>query len=126
KVAAALDFLLSEVRRELVPAQSATPFVQLLTLTHLFCWFGKIHPFLDGNGHIQRALFAAAATELGIPLSSRFAIHPRPFDGLLAWPLEMFTCASAGKREPFLAMVAEYISTWLAGAFDLPASGVAR
>lgn len=125
KVAAALDFMFSEVRRELVPARAATPYVQLLTLTHLFCWFGKIHPFLDGNGHIQRALFAAAATELAIPLGSRFAIHPRPFDRLLAWPLEMFTQAKPDQREHFLAMVAEYLSSWLAGPFDLPASGFA-
>lgn len=124
-VAAGLDFMLSEIRRELAPAKSATPYVQLLTLTHLFCWFGKIHPFLDGNGHIQRALFAAAATELAIPLAARFAIHPRPFDRLLAWPLEMFTRAAPDHREQFLAMVAEYLSSWLAGLFDLPASGIA-
>lgn len=124
-VAARLNFMLSQVRHELVPARSATPFVQLLTLTHLFCWFGKIHPFLDGNGHIQRALFAAAATELAIPLAARFAIHPRPFDRLLAWPLEMFTRAAPDQREHFLAMVAEYLSSWLAGPFDLPASGIA-
>lgn len=125
KVVAALDFMLSEVRRELIPAQTATPYVQLLTLTHLFCWFGKIHPFLDGNGHIQRALFAAAAAELDIPLASRFTIHPRPFDRLLAWPLEMFTRAKPDQREHFLAMVAEYLSSWLAGPFDRPASGIA-
>lgn len=125
KVAVALDFMLSEVRRELVLARSATPFVQLLILTHLFCWFGKIHPFLDGNGHVQRALFAAAATELAIPLGSRFAIHPRPFDRLLAWPLEMFTRAAPDQREHYLAMVAEYLSSWLAGPFDRPASGIA-
>ena len=110
-VAAGLDFMLSEVRRELTPA--------------LFGWFGKIHPFLDGNGHIQRALFAAAATELAIPLAGRFAIHPRPFDRLLAWPLEMFTRAAPDQREHFLAMVAEYLCSWLAGPFDLPASGIA-
>ncbi|USI75101.1 Fic family protein [Sphingomonas morindae] len=124
-VAAQLDFMLAEVRRELVPARSAAPYVQLLTLTHLFCWFGKIHPFLDGNGHIQRALFAAAAVEIGIPLAARFAIHPRPFDSLLAWPLEAFTRASADEREPFIGMVAEYLSSWLAGPFDQPASGIA-
>ena len=124
-VAARLDFMLSEVRRELIPARSATPFAQLLTLTHLFCWFGKIHPFLDGNGHVQRALFAAAASELAIPLAARFATHPRPFDRLLAWPLEMFTRAAPDQREHFLAMVAEYLSSWLAGSFDRPASGIA-
>lgn len=120
-----IAFLLSEVRRELERAAVAPPYEQLLILTHLFCWFGKIHPFLDGNGHIQRALFAAAATEMEIPLAPRFAIHPRTFDRLLAWPLEMFTRASEGQREHFLGMVAEYLSSWLAGRFDAPASGIA-
>lgn len=124
-VAAGIAFLLSEMRRELASARSSAHYAQLLTLTHLFCWFGKIHPFLDGNGHVQRALFAAAATEIGIPLSVRFAIHPRPFDSLLAWPLEMFTRAAPDQREKFLGMVAEYLSTWLAGPFDVPASGIA-
>jgi fido (protein-threonine AMPylation protein) len=123
-VPAGIDFMLSEIRRELAPARSAAPYVQLLTLTHLFCWFGKIHPFLDGNGHVQRALFTAAATEMEIPLATRFAIHPRPFDSLLAWPLEMFTRAAPDQREQFLGMVAEYLSSWLAGPFDLPASGI--
>lgn len=125
-VEAQLNFMLAEVRRELVPAKSAAPYLQLLTLTHLFCWFGKIHPFLDGNGHIQRALFAAATVEMGIPLAARFAIHPRPFDSLLAWPLELFTKASTEQqRKPFIGMIAEYLSSWLAGPFDLPASGIA-
>ena len=123
-VPAGIDFMLSEIRREFAPARSAAPYVQLLILTHLFCWFGKIHPFLDGNGHVQRALFAAAATELEIPLATRFAIHPRPFDSLLAWPLEKFTRAALNQREQFLGMVAEYLSSWLAGPFDLPASGI--
>lgn len=39
----------------------------LITLAYGFCWFGKIHPFLDGNGPVQRAIFAVMATELGYP-----------------------------------------------------------
>lgn len=46
---------------EIPRAVNQAPYIKLLTLTYLFCWFGKIHPFLDGNGHDQRALFAAAA-----------------------------------------------------------------
>jgi hypothetical protein len=119
-----LDGGRSEVRRELALAVTAEPYAQLLLLSHLFCWFGKLHPFLDGNGHIQRSLFAAAAIEIGIPLSSRFAIHPRSNDRLLAWPLELFTRALPDQREQFLAMVAEYISCWLSEPFDMPASGI--
>lgn len=117
-------YLLGQVIPELEPARRAGPYAQLLLLTHLFCWFGKLHPFLDGNGHIQRALFAALALELGIPLSSRFALHPRSYDRLLAWPLEMFTRAEESERPNYIAMVAEYLAAWLAGPFDQPGSGI--
>lgn len=62
-----------------------------MTLAHLFSPFGFIHPFLDGNGHTQRALFGAAALEMGIPLSNRFAIHPRSYDFLLGHALENYS-----------------------------------
>lgn len=76
--------LLATVNRERKQARGAGNYIQLLHLTHLFAWFGAIHPFLDGNGHIQRILFAAAAAELHNPTSNRFTIHPRSFDRLLA------------------------------------------
>lgn len=119
-----VDWLLGNITQELAEARNAPPYAQLLLLTHLFCWWGKLHPFLDGNGHIQRILFAAVAAELGIPLSARFAIHPRSFDRLLAWPLEMFTRAVESQREQYIAMVAEYLGFWLAGPFDMPGSGI--
>ncbi|CAN5494854.1 hypothetical protein BH10PSE12_BH10PSE12_07680 [soil metagenome] len=122
-VPAKTDELLATVNRELDAARGADPFVQLLTLTHLFAWFGAIHPFLDGNGHVQRALFAAAAAELDIPLSNRFSIHPRTFDGLLAGQLEMFTRTNGAQA--CLATIAEYLAFWLAGPFDRPGSGIA-
>ena len=119
-----VDFLLRQITQEIQEAHHAPTYTQLLMLTHLFCWWGKLHPFLDGNGHIQRILFAAAAIELGIPLSPRFAIHPRSYDRLLALPLEMYTRAAENQRQQFIAMVAEYLSTWLAGPFDRPGSGI--
>lgn len=121
---AKVDWLLRQATQEFNKARVASPYIQLLFLTHLFCWWGKLHPFLDGNGHIQRILFAAAAAELGIPLSARFAIHPRSFDRLLAWPLEMFTRADESQREQSIAMVAEYLGFWLVGPFDMPGSGI--
>lgn len=93
---------------------------QLLVLSHTFCWFGKIHPFLDGNGHVQRALFAAMAIEFGLPLSKRFAIHPRPYDRLLATALEKFTRSPAGEESSELALVAEYLGFFLDGPFEAP------
>jgi len=117
-------YLLGQVMAELEAARRAQPYEQLLFVTHLFCWFGTLHPFLDGNGHIQRALFAALALELGIPLSPRFSLHPRSYDRLLAEPLEMFTRAGEADRPACIATVAEYLSTWLAGPFDQPGAGI--
>ena len=99
---------------------SADDFGKLLALTYTFCWFGKIHPFLDGNGHVQRAIFAAMATEFGYPLSARFVIHPRPYDRLLATALEIFTCAPVGKENEELGLVAEYLAFFLDGPFNAP------
>lgn len=82
EVPARMDQLLQQTR-DLLGDASTDDFGKLIALTYTFCWFGKIHPFLDGNGHVQRAIFAAMATEFGYPLSARFAIHPRPYDRLL-------------------------------------------
>jgi len=54
------------------------------------------------------------------PLSRRFAIHPRPFDRLLAIALEIFTRASSGKEHEELWLVAEYLGFFLGGPFDAP------
>lgn len=98
----------------------ADDYGKLIGLTYTFCWLGKIHPFLDGNGHVQRAIFAAMATEFGYPLSARFAIHPRPFDRLLAIALEIFTRAPAGQENEELGLVAEYLAFFLDGPFNGP------
>jgi hypothetical protein len=104
---------------------SADDYGKLVALTYTFCWFGKIHPFLDGNGHIQRAIFAAMATNFGYALSPRFAIHPRPFDRLLALALEIFTRAPAGKENEELGLVAEYLAFFLDGPFNVPRKHIA-
>lgn len=121
---AKVDRFLSDFTDQLGLARSKTPRIQLLCLAELFCNWGRLHPFLDGNGHIQRILFAAAAIEMGIPLSTRFAVHPRTYDELLAFPLEMFTRSNGASR--YRDMVAEYVSTWLSGPFDAPGSGIAE
>lgn len=57
-------------------------------------------------------------SELGYPLSARFAIHPRPFDRLLAIALEIFTRAPSGKENEELGLVAEYLAFFLEGSFN--------
>ena len=45
-----------------------------------FAVFGFIHPFLDGNGHIQRLILAACVFERAdIELLQSWTIHPRPY-----------------------------------------------
>jgi fido (protein-threonine AMPylation protein) len=87
----------------------------LLRAAMVFGYFGSIHPFLDGNGHVQRAIFAAMITEFGYPLNSRFALHPRPFDALLAIALELFT--RKGQKQSEGALIAEYLGYWVDGPF---------
>ena len=65
------------------------------------------HGLLDGNGHVQRAVFAVIATEFGFPLSPRFAFHPQPFGRLLASALETFSRVPKGKEDEELDIVAE-------------------
>lgn len=46
----------------------------------LFYGLGRIHPFLDGNGHIQRLAFAALLFErVDLELDPKWTIHPRPY-----------------------------------------------
>lgn len=117
EVLARMARLLRETE-ELLQDPEADDFGRLIALTYTFCWFGKIHPFLDGNGHVQRAIFAAMATEFGYPLSPRFAIHPRPYDRLMATALEVFSRAPVGKENSELSLAAEYLAFFLDGPFN--------
>lgn len=40
---------------------------------------GKIHPFLDGNGHIQRVTFQALAERAGYVTATGWRVHPKPY-----------------------------------------------
>lgn len=119
-----IDQLLQQTQ-DLLGDASVDDFGKLIALAYTFCWFGKVHPFLDGNGHVQRAIFAAMATEFGYPLSARFTIHPRPYDRLLATALEIFSCAPVGKENEELGLVAEYLGFFLEGPFNAPRKHVA-
>jgi fido (protein-threonine AMPylation protein) len=94
------------------------PEAKLGNLAKAFGYFGAIHPFLDGNGHVQRALFAAMATAFKIPLSQRFSIHPRPYDLLLMTMLELFTRSNGHQDD--IDRVGEYLRFFLDGPFAKP------
>ncbi len=47
--------------------------------SEIFWMLGRVHPFLDGNGHIQRFVFAACLLELpNGKLSELWRVYPRP------------------------------------------------
>jgi hypothetical protein len=115
-----MALVLPMITRTIELAKTATDYENLIRMSRVFGHFGQTHPFLDGNGHVQRSLFAAMATELGYPLSPRFAIHPRPYDSLLAVALEFFTVAPLEKRNDEAPMLAEYLSYFLQGPFSKP------
>jgi len=53
----------------------------ILDATRLFYILGMVHPFLDGNGHVQRLAFAACIYERGdMAFTPEWSIHPRPYD----------------------------------------------
>lgn len=58
-----------------------SPDVQFSLAAKLFYTFGLVHPFLDGNGHIQRLMFAASVFQGGsLALCPDWTIHPRAYD----------------------------------------------
>jgi hypothetical protein len=58
-------------------------------VSRVFYAFGRIHPFLDGNGHVQRLIVAACLFErTDMKLLPSWTIHPRPYDIEFARALE--------------------------------------
>jgi fido (protein-threonine AMPylation protein) len=117
EVVSRMEALLADIRR-FIREQSGNQYNDLIALAYGFAWFGKIHPFLDGNGHVQRAIFAVMAAEFGYSLSPRFAIHPRPYDRLLAAALEIFSNAPKESENEELGLVAEYLAFFLEEPFN--------
>lgn len=60
-------------------------------LTHTFLCFGYIHPFLNGNGHVQRIMFELIALELGFRPNEKWSVHPRPYGDLLSIGMELYS-----------------------------------
>jgi hypothetical protein len=64
------------------------------------------------------------AMDFGYPLSKRFAIHPRPYDRLLARGLEIFTRAPTSRENEELGLIAEYLAFFVDGPFNAPRKDV--
>jgi hypothetical protein len=41
--------------------------------------FGAIHPFIDGNGHVQRITAQALLQRAGLQMAPRWRVHPCPY-----------------------------------------------
>jgi len=70
----------------------------------IFYLFGRIHPFLDGNGHIQRLVFAACMFErCDLVLNPKWTVHPRPYGYEFADAVEGHALGEALRRlQPLL------------------------
>lgn len=90
KVQPLLDGPFSKAIDELVaPRGTDNPNQLFGRAVKIFYLFGLIHPYLDGNGHIQRLAFAAAvALHPELQLGSSWTIHPRPYDQEMAIAFE--------------------------------------
>lgn len=111
KVAKSVESHCAVVREMLGAARNLDE--RLAVPAYQFAGFGAIHPFLDGNGHVQRALLLASACELNLKVSDRWTIHPRPYDRLFALALEMFTRAPANEPLKNLDLVSQYVELFL-------------
>src|SRR5262245_8573613 len=80
------------LQQALNPLLASTPVSReqhFAAATKLFFVFGLIHPYLDGNGHIQRLIFTAAIRQHSeLKLRPSWTIHPRPYDVEMATAFE--------------------------------------
>jgi fido (protein-threonine AMPylation protein) len=68
---------------------SLPPKDQVRVISAFFCRFGETHPYLDGNGHIQRLIVAACVYECpDLLLDPAWTIHERPYDEPMRKALE--------------------------------------
>jgi fido (protein-threonine AMPylation protein) len=90
KVKPCLDKAFGDCVNRLLSASSSTsPYDHFILAAKAFYIFGLIHPYLDGNGHIQRLVFAASVSLFDkIVLLDTWTIHPRPYDKEMAQAFE--------------------------------------
>lgn len=59
-------------------------------MSRIFGMFSKIHPYLDGNGHISRLMMVILAEHKGIAVNQKWTIHPRPYGLEMALAFEHY------------------------------------
>lgn len=79
-----------QARRVWELPRSASGREVLIEIVRLFYVFGLTHPFLDGNGHVQRLGFATCVMHWNekLTLMPQWTIHPRPYDIEMAQAFE--------------------------------------
>lgn len=110
KVAVLLDNVADQAKRVFdLPSGTAASTV-LSETVRLFYVFGLVHPFLDGNGHIQRLIFAVCIMERSeLQLTASWTIHPRPYD------IEIKLAFEAPTTEARLAALCRVLAAYVTG-----------
>lgn len=68
---------------ELVRAQGLRPVAtvdeRLSLVAAIMAFFGVIHPFVDGNGHVQRLTAQSLLERGGVVMAPEWSVHPCPY-----------------------------------------------
>jgi len=107
KVHAYLNLAFTKKVDELIAAAGTEDAAQYFRRSaELFYLFGLIHPYLDGNGHIQRMIFMAAISlHPKLVISQQWTVHPRPYDIEMAKAFEAPENASAAVTAELAAYI---------------------
>lgn len=98
-----LNILISKNFAKHLPSNDVLEFA-----AKVFYFIGMTHPYLDGNGHIQRLVFLAIVLEHpDLELLPSWTIHPRPFaeDFALAYEEPTFPARIDAIREKLRGFV---------------------
>lgn len=81
------------IRETFLAAEGFDTDIYFTRMVRIFGMFSKIHPYLDGNGHISRTMMILLAERRGIEVSPTWTIHPRPYGIEMAIAFEHYkTC----------------------------------
>jgi fido (protein-threonine AMPylation protein) len=118
KVVTLLKMVEDQAKKIFDLPSSASANIVLAEIVRLFYCFGLIHPFLDGNGHVQRLIFATCVMERSsLQLSETWTIHPRPYD------IEIKLAFEAPTINARLAVLYEVLAAYVVGRdWEVPAS----
>jgi fido (protein-threonine AMPylation protein) len=110
KVATLLKMVGDQAKKVFDLPSNTSGNIVLAEIVRLFYFFGLVHPYLDGNGHVQRLIFAACVMERGsLQLSKAWTIHPRPYD------IEIKMAFEAPTTNARLAALYEVLAAYVVG-----------